>query len=384
MFGSNAAIEGVPMLRNTVLSIVFIGCCASCARAADHKPLPKDEPAAWNRAGAAQYLDSREQWWLNWPKSQRDHATACISCHTAVPYAMARPALHDARAADPLSPQERVMLGYVTKRVALWDEVEPFYKTDEKAPRRTEESRGTESVLNALVLARYDSVNGSLRDVTRDAFAHMWSLQIIGGDDAGSWDWLNFHNAPWESDESHYYGATLAAIAVGMAPPSYRQSSAVARPMDSLRRYLNRDYEKQPLLNQVVLLWASAKIDGLLSSAQRTALLADIAAHQQADGGWSLANLGTWKRRDNTPLDAASDGYATGLVVYALRQNGVSAATPEVRRGTAWLVKNQDPADGHWRTASLNKERDPASDPAKFMSDAATAYAVMALEPLQQ
>jgi hypothetical protein len=30
--------------------------------------------------------------------------------------------------------------------------------------------------------------------------------------------------------------------------------------------------------------------------------------------------------------------------------------------------------------ASLNKERDPKSDPALFMTDAATAYAVMALE----
>jgi hypothetical protein len=28
----------------------------------------------------------------------------------------------------------------------------------------------------------------------------------------------------------------------------------------------------------------------------------------------------------------------------------------------------------------LNKERDPASDAGKFMSDAATAFAVMALE----
>ena len=371
-------------MRRTIAGCATVALLiAGSARGASHKSA-KDVPAAWDRIGAAAYLDSREQWWLTWPKSQRDHETACISCHTAVPYAMARPALHNARATDPLSPQERVMLSYVTKRVSLWDEVEPFYKTDEKAPHRTEESRGTEAVLNALVLARYDAVSGPMRDSTKDAFAHMWSLQLQTGDEAGSWVWLNFHNAPWESDESHYYGATLAAIAVGMAPSSYRQSTEIAGQLSSLRAYLKRDYDKQPLLNRIVLLWASAKTDGLLSPSQRTQLLTDIAAHQQADGGWSLANLGTWKRRDNTPLDSASDGYATGLVVYALRQNSVSVATPEVQRGAAWLIKNQDPKDGHWRTASLNKERDPATDAAKFMSDAATAYAAMALDSLQR
>jgi squalene-hopene/tetraprenyl-beta-curcumene cyclase len=193
----------------------------------------------WNRFTAARYLDARETWWLAWPKSQRDHETACVSCHTAVPYAMARPALRKSLGETTPSATEQSMLNFVVKRVTLWDELEPFYNDAKSGPKKTIESRGTESVLNALILARYDSAaDVPMRQITRDAFAHMWSKQLQGTDEAGSWNWLNFHNAPWESDESHYWGATLAAIAVGFAPASYQHEKDVQPHLAALRTYL--------------------------------------------------------------------------------------------------------------------------------------------------
>jgi squalene-hopene/tetraprenyl-beta-curcumene cyclase len=74
-----------------------------------------------------------------------------------------------------------------------------------------------------------------------------------------------------------------------------------------------------------------------------------------------------------------SDGYATGLVTLALRESGSPRAAAHVERGLRWLVQHQDSATGMWHASSLNKQRDPASDAGKFMSDAATAYAVLAL-----
>jgi hypothetical protein len=103
-------------------------------------------------------------------------------------------------------------------------------------------------------------------------------------------------------------------------------------------------------------------------------------AKQQADGGWSLASLvGDWKRHDGTPQETKSDGYATGLASLALEEAGVPRGDVHLKQGLAWLASNQNPADGRWSSSSLNKQRDPSTYIGRFMSDAATAYAVLAL-----
>ncbi len=44
---------------------------------------------------------------------------------------------------------------------------------------------------------------------------------------------------------------------------------------------------------------------------------------------------------------------------------------------------NQDAATGMWDAKSLNKNRPSESDPALFMSDAATGYAALALQAIR-
>ena len=340
----------------------------------------------WDRKTAAAYLDQRAGWWMGWQRAARDHETFCVSCHTAVPYAMSRPSLRKSLGEVGLSANERKLLDNVTKRVRLWKKVAPFYTDADRGAYKSVESRGTESVLNALILASNDAnngvVNGHLSDDTRTAFENMWAEQQTTGDQKGAWLWLRFKNEPWEADDSDYYGASLAAIAVGTAPENYRAKPEIQNNLKMLREYLNRAYASQTLSNRAVLLWASAKVAGLLEPERQRALITELLSKQEADGGWSMTSMaGDWKRHDGTPQEAHSDGYATGLITFALQQAGITQENAQLKRGLAWLTENQNRTEGYWLAYSLNnnEEHHISPDTARFMKDAATAYAVLAL-----
>jgi squalene-hopene/tetraprenyl-beta-curcumene cyclase len=336
------------------------------------------EPGAWNQEAAAAYLDARQEWWMDWPTAARDRGTFCVSCHTTAPYALARTVLRlGAREALPGAVEQR-LLENVETRVTAWQEVEPFYSDEQYQVPKTSQSRGSEAILNALTLANRDAVAGSLSVSTRRAFDNLWSLQITSGEAAGAWPWLVFGLEPWEVPASQYYGAALAAVAVGYAPGGYVSTPEIQPHLARLREYLQREADTQHLFNRVTALWASTALPGVLTAHQRQAIIDEALRHQREDGGWSLASLGPFERRDGTALDTGSDGYATGLVTYALLRAGVPPSAPTVEHGLAWLSRNQD-ADGSWPASSLNRDRDPASDRGRFMRDAATAYAVLAL-----
>jgi squalene-hopene/tetraprenyl-beta-curcumene cyclase len=340
----------------------------------------------WDQKAAAAYLDQRAGWWMGWQRAQRDHDTFCVSCHTAVPYAMSRPSLRAALAEQGPSPNERKLLDNVTKRVRLWKEVAPFYTDADRGVYKSVESRGTESVLNALILASHDASNGvssgHLSEDTRAAFENMWAEQQTSGTQKGAWLWLRFKNEPWEADDSDFYGAALAGIAVGTAPENYRAKPQIQNNLKMLSEYLNRESAAQTLSNRAVLLWASAKVPGLIGAERQKAIIDELLSKQQPDGGWSLTSMaGGWKRHDGTPQEALSDGYATGLIIFALEQAGVSRENAQLQKGLAWLTANQNRTDGYWLAYSLNnnEEHHISPDTVRFMKDAATAYAVLAL-----
>jgi len=316
-----------------------------------------DEPVAktFSLDKGVEFLDTTT---LSWVRSNQ-----CFSCHTGYPYLLARTSVGDPKAAGLLEARK-----FLEERVAAWDKggKGKGYLKGEGVIEFTEGV--TEVVAIAATLALHDRQStGKLQPATRTALARLWELQQADG----SWTWNKEDLAPLEYDD--YYGAVYAALGVGQAPEGYAQSEAAREGVARLRRY----FAKTPapdFHHKTYLLWASLGLDGLMDKAERERTVKALLAQQRADGGWNLPSLGAWKRNDGKPQDkdAPSDGYATGLVVYVLRQAGVAAAEKPMQRGVGWLKANQRES-GRWFTRSLNH------DGRHYIANAGTAYAILAL-----
>jgi DNA-binding beta-propeller fold protein YncE len=337
---------------------------------------------AWQANEAAKYLDERQTAWFAFDgRGEEPTRSACVSCHTVLPYALARPALRKLVGATPTEPEAR-LLAQTRMRVEHWPSLDTkafgLYYSDSE--QKKIQSWGTEAIVNAVILAFNDRYGGraSPSEPTKQAFANLWQTQLQTGAERGAWEWLDFSEPPWGSADSRYIGAALAAIAIGTAPSYDTADADVAARIEMLRNYLRDHFPKQDLHNQTWGVWAATQVDGILSKEQRQKLIDQLVEKQRDDGGWSLPSLGTWERKDGTRQETSSDGYATGLVLHVLQTAGVPTNDARIGRGLHWLTTHQA-ATGAWRCVSVIKVRDPESHIGKFMSDAATSFAVLAL-----
>jgi len=224
-----------------------------------------------------------------------------------------------------------------------------------------------EVVATGSILAINDAATtGKLHPLTRKALDKMWTVQRPDG----GWNWLKCEWPPMESDD--HYGATLAAIGVGMAPEQYAHTPTAKAGMAKLKKYFAGQQPKFPH-HRAMLLWANSTVPDLISYADVKNWIQELLSLQKPDGGWNSATLGTCKRHDGKAQDTdTSDGYATGFVIYVLRQAGVPADRSEIQRGVTWLKTHQRES-GRWFARSLFK------DNKHYLSHAASAFAVMAL-----
>lgn len=315
--------------------------------------MPLLEAGEWNRDAAFRFLEARQQQWAGWKPAQKPGGP-CISCHTGLPYLIARRAL----AAPSPSGSQQELIQATSKRVLA------------DPPHSMGFDDGAQAVLNlwTLSMAR-PKANTPLDRADRAAMEVLWKKQIREGAGKGSWTWVLAGLEPWDSESANFFGTALAARALQAYPES------AASGMAEMRAFLAREAPRQPLHNR--LAWIAFSPEA--GKRSRDEVLADLWTAQAADGGWSTASLGPWMERPSAPADSGSNAYATAWAAYAAREAGVPCSHPRLQRSLEWLMRAQNPQTGEWHSVSMNKTYAADSVPALFMTDAATGFAAATL-----
>jgi ankyrin repeat protein len=182
----------------------------------------------------------------------------------------------------------------------------------------------------------------------------------------GNWHGVGATRAPIQDGDFSRTAMSIRALVVYGTPA---RRVEFARRIERAAAWLS---EQNPLTTEdrimqlLGLTWADAKIG---SRERRTQ---ELIALQRSDGGWA-----------QTPY-LVSDAYATGQVLYTLRELGIPADDPTLLRGTAFLLRTQQ-ADGSWYVKSRAMKIQPYFESGfpyghdQWISQAGTAWAVMAL-----
>lgn len=277
----------------------------------------------------------------------------CYACHSTFAYLPARSLI------DPLA--EEVMRTRILLERLMTMAADP-----QRAPEVKTAHLSRLRILAPVELARHDAATtGKLAPVTRQSLEAMWKLQKPDG----GIDWIRVHEAPQAVDD--WWPAVLIALGVSVAPEGYAGTEPAATHLERLRGWF-RAHPPQTLHERCLTLVAESAIGGILDSASRGRNIEAVFARQRADGGWSIADLAPWQRKDQKPLNPAqSDGYATALSAYAVARSGVPPAEPRLRKAVSW-IKTQQRESGGWFTQSPF-----ARD--KLASNTGTSFAIQAL-----
>lgn len=318
-----------------------------------------DEPKReqFSLSEAAHYLDQGNKAWIG--------ARKCVSCHTTGTYMLIRPELSNKL--GPPEPQVR------DKFVAAFRDLVAMQRAD-----LLKSTRPGQVIYSAAGLAEWDKhVAKLLSPETERALKLMFSLQQPSGTWGSADCW-----PPYESDAFHE--ATVAAIAVADAPGwlANLKDPILRTGVERLEHFL-RTAQPPHDYGRVLLLWAAARMPGLLDKAQQQALVEMVWKHQQSDGGFSIRTFAApeaWGRGNRAKKlrgepefeHPPSDGHMTGTALVALREAGVPASDPRVQKAVHWLLKNQR-VSGRWWTRSLN------TDARHFITYSGTAFPLLAL-----
>jgi len=295
---------------------------------------------------AAKYLDDGS---LSWVREK-----SCVACHSTGVYLAERPAL-----ANLLGPP----------RVEVRDQ---FVKTMPANVGKPEIRNGSkyfgtsiQAVWRALGLANWDKfITGKLSEPTDKALRQVLDCMA----DEGFIMTIAQVEIPYITTDFEL--TAQAARAMATAPgwlESVKDEAALKR-IETMKGYL-RDHRPINDYEQAVKLQLATYMPDLVSKPERDEAVAMLRKHQKADGGWSTRNMSDlmkWHvkmdpkvvdmiRSEPDAADPSSDPFMTAFSIVLLREAGMPADDPQIRKGIAWLKGNQRIV-GRWWMKSLYRD----------------------------
>jgi ankyrin repeat protein len=177
--------------------------------------------------------------------------------------------------------------------------------------------------------------------------------------------WVSPVRPPSEASVFTATAVSVRGIQLYGNPRSAADRDAIERGATWLRKSTPANTE-DVTFQLLGLVWTRA------AASERRAAVDALLAAQRSDGGWAQLDY------------RASDAYATGQVLVALHEAGVSARSPAYQRGVRYLLDTQL-ADGSWRVLSRTLptqhyfESDFPHGEHQFISAAGTNWATQAL-----
>ena len=192
--------------------------------------------ADWNAKLAEHYLDSRQKEWAAWPNALVS-GVVCVSCHTGLPYLVARPALRQSlrEKSGPTLYEDLLVEG---TRATV-------FRTDAKELFGGLKGRLVDQVYGARVggFGRGDRDGRCAARQTEPGRRESLRADVVDPGEGRSGARLlavvRLQSRP-VGDEGLgvYYGAALGALATGLAPGDYQSRPEIRRNVEWLTAYL--------------------------------------------------------------------------------------------------------------------------------------------------
>ena len=119
------SVELFPVYAHKLRPVLFLGALGLFLMVAQ---VNAGDEIAWNKDLAGKYLDERQQFWFeSFSAADRGAGitkTSCLSCHTVVPYALARPVLRKVIGEKEPTKYEKQLLAQIRKRVENWTDLD--------------------------------------------------------------------------------------------------------------------------------------------------------------------------------------------------------------------------------------------------------------------